>query len=164
MFSVTVVCLKSSSIDMIVSGVDPQPPTPIPSHQPLQPSTNPSPRPGYVSGRRNPEVTHTAPFLFFVFWTTRMSAMFTALDIVNVPGWHWAGISLAALALWSLKAKSGRNPGGLPLPPGPKGVPFFGNMFQIASGKSWEKYRSWGKTYGLLEFTGLCCEGLTLFS
>jgi hypothetical protein len=82
-----------------------------------------------------------------------MSAVFARLD--NVTTWHWVGLSVAALALWSLKGKSGRNPRGLPLPPGPKGVPLFGNMFQIASGKSWETYRDWGETYGAFGLFGL---------
>ena len=36
----------------------------------------------------------------------------------------------------------------LPLPPGPKGLPFVGNMFDIPREKAWLKYMEWAKHYG----------------
>jgi hypothetical protein len=33
------------------------------------------------------------------------------------------------------------------LPPGPKGVPFFGNLFQMST-KAWYKFEAWGKEFG----------------
>ncbi|TFK21913.1 O-methylsterigmatocystin oxidoreductase [Coprinopsis marcescibilis] len=37
---------------------------------------------------------------------------------------------------------------GLPLPPGPKGVPIFGNLFQIPKIEPWLTYKDWSKEYG----------------
>ena len=50
---------------------------------------------------------------------------------------------------WQLK-KSTRdgNPSGLPLPPGPKGYPLIGNLFDMPADKPWLVYDEWRKTYG----------------
>ena len=40
------------------------------------------------------------------------------------------------------------NPNGLPLPPGPKGYPLIGNLFDIPIHKPWLVYDEWCKTYG----------------
>ena len=42
------------------------------------------------------------------------------------------------------------NPKGLPLPPGPKGFPLIGNMFDMPVNKPWLVYEDWCKTYGKL--------------
>ena len=48
--------------------------------------------------------------------------------------------------------KKGRegNPNGLPLPPGPKGYPLIGNLFDMPAHKSWVVYDEWRKIYGKL--------------
>lgn len=33
------------------------------------------------------------------------------------------------------------------LPPGPKGIPFFGNTFQVPKSNEWVQYAKWGKEY-----------------
>ncbi|KAH6918175.1 O-methylsterigmatocystin oxidoreductase [Coprinopsis sp. MPI-PUGE-AT-0042] len=75
-----------------------------------------------------------------------MVSLLTALS--DLPTWLWVTLSFSPFVLRALEKKSRGNTRGLPLPPGPKGIPVFGNMFQIASGKSWETYRNWGETYG----------------
>ena len=48
------------------------------------------------------------------------------------------------------RLKKGRdgNPNGLPLPPGPKGYPLIGNLFDMPAQRSWIVYDEWRKTYG----------------
>jgi hypothetical protein len=40
------------------------------------------------------------------------------------------------------------NPKGLPLPPGPRGYPLIGSLFDMPMYKPWLVYDEWRKTYG----------------
>ena len=61
---------------------------------------------------------------------------------------------LAATAFFGVvlirQLKKGRdsNPNGLPLPPGPKGYPLIGNIFDMPTYKPWLVYDEWRRTYG----------------
>ncbi|KAH6918177.1 O-methylsterigmatocystin oxidoreductase [Coprinopsis sp. MPI-PUGE-AT-0042] len=53
-------------------------------------------------------------------------------------------------AIWVLRAfhYSKRNPRRLPLPPGPRGIPFLGNVVEFSTGKLWETFQKWSHRYG----------------
>ncbi|KAG1806338.1 cytochrome P450 [Suillus plorans] len=42
----------------------------------------------------------------------------------------------------------------LPLPPGPRSIPFLGNVLQLDTKRPWLTYTAWGKTYGNIIY---CC-------
>ena len=47
-----------------------------------------------------------------------------------------------------LKKSRSANPKGLPLPPGPKGYPLIGSLFDMPIDKPWLVYDEWRKIYG----------------
>ncbi|KAH6899265.1 O-methylsterigmatocystin oxidoreductase [Coprinopsis sp. MPI-PUGE-AT-0042] len=55
-------------------------------------------------------------------------------------------LTIGVLALMVLRGR--RNTRGLPLPPGPRGLPLLGNVFQLPSEKPWKAYSEWSKVYG----------------
>ncbi|KAJ3511009.1 hypothetical protein NLJ89_g4348 [Agrocybe chaxingu] len=52
-------------------------------------------------------------------------------------------LSLTLLRKWLISSKRR-----LPLPPGPRGLPFFGNIFDLPKGVFWETYHEWATRYG----------------
>ncbi|KAJ2919371.1 hypothetical protein MD484_g982, partial [Candolleomyces efflorescens] len=59
------------------------------------------------------------------------------------------GIGLAlAWAAKAFAARRRRNPRGLPLPPGPKGLPLLGNLLQFPQANPWEGYHKLCEKYG----------------
>ena len=59
-----------------------------------------------------------------------------------------AALFLGYILFRKLKKVRNGNPKGLPLPPGPKGYPLIGNLFNMPIHKPWLVYEEWCKTYG----------------
>ncbi|KAJ3504195.1 hypothetical protein NMY22_g18005 [Coprinellus aureogranulatus] len=55
-----------------------------------------------------------------------------------------AVIALYGFYRWKQGVKTRR---GLPLPPGPKGLPLVGNLYDVPATFPWEHYVQWGKEY-----------------
>jgi len=49
-----------------------------------------------------------------------------------------------------LRRNNARSSSKLPLPPGPKGLPVIGNMFDMPTSFEWETYQKWSKELGTL--------------
>jgi hypothetical protein len=59
-----------------------------------------------------------------------------------------AFVFFSAVLFRQLKKGRHGNPNGLSLPPGPKGYPLIGNLFDMPAHNSWIVYDEWRKTYG----------------
>ena len=64
------------------------------------------------------------------------------------PYYKLAALFFSVMLYRQLKKGRYGNPNGLPLPPGPKGYPLIGNLFDMPSQSSWLVYDEWRKTYG----------------
>lgn len=79
--------------------------------------------------------------------------MFAASKAINlITAYPLHALVLAAVFGIVLKASKAhkRNPNGLALPPGPKGWPVIGSLFDMPRDKPWVAYHEWFKVYGEL--------------
>ena len=81
------------------------------------------------------------------------SVNLSTIDLLGIyPYYKLAALffSVMTILFRQLTRKKGRdgNPNGLPLPPGPKGYPLIGNLFDMPVHKPWLVYDEWRKTYG----------------
>jgi len=58
----------------------------------------------------------------------------------------------------------GRNLASLPLPPGPKGLPLFGNVFNFPKTGAWTTAARWGQTYGMYQYGSNLMKVITVLS
>ena len=71
------------------------------------------------------------------------------VDLVNDrPYLSLASVIIGSAALVWLGRRRSRSR----LPPGPKGYPIVGNLFDLPPTHVWEKFGEWGKQYGGLSF------------
>lgn len=64
-------------------------------------------------------------------------------DAAGKNAYNLVGLAVLAFAVsWFTKRPKG------PFPPGPKGIPFFGNVFQLPHSFTWFKFTEWGEQYG----------------
>ena len=64
------------------------------------------------------------------------------------PYYKLAVLFFSVMLFRQLNKSRDGNPKGLPLPPGPKGYPLIGNLFDMPADKPWVVYDEWRKTYG----------------
>ncbi|KAK7694473.1 hypothetical protein QCA50_001659 [Cerrena zonata] len=70
-------------------------------------------------------------------------------DVLQTPQTMLLGFVASLVVYQLLKAANTSRKGNLP--PGPKGVPFFGNLFQLSK-DAWVTFAEWGKQYGPLVY------------
>ena len=69
-------------------------------------------------------------------------SMIKSWDITNIL-FAILGITLGLYLAHRLRVRRS-----LPLPPGPKGVPFLGNLYNMPTVKPWLTYKEWARSYG----------------
>ncbi|KIJ64882.1 hypothetical protein HYDPIDRAFT_89513 [Hydnomerulius pinastri MD-312] len=76
-----------------------------------------------------------------------------------------AALALFALSAWSLiQQKRRERVSRRELPPGPSGLPFFGNALQIRDGEPWKTYTEWATVYGDLVYVKLFKQGMIIIN
>ena len=66
----------------------------------------------------------------------------------NLSYYMLAALIFSVMLFRQLKKGRNGNSNGLPLPPGPKGYPLIGNLFDMPVHKPWVVYDEWRMTYG----------------
>ncbi|KAF6752844.1 cytochrome P450 98A3 [Ephemerocybe angulata] len=83
-----------------------------------------------------------------------------------VPPWVFAVAGLLVItairAISSRRSRAGSNPRGLPLPPGPKGLPFIGNALSLPQTLPWEGYHKLCKEYGDMVYLTALGQGILI--
>lgn len=83
------------------------------------------------------------PFLLHYFSSPPLFSMVSAAVVYLAP------VILAGLSLAIFVRFNGRG-SPVPLPPGPRGLPFIGNALDMPSSYPWETFSDWGKKWGAM--------------
>ena len=103
---------------------------------------------GKNSDIQNPEKLRYSPFLPPTFFSMSSVISSTIALVWIYPYYKMAALFFTVMFFRQLKKGRDGNPNGLPLPPGPKGYPLIGNIFDMPVHKPWVVYDEWRKTYG----------------
>ena len=76
------------------------------------------------------------------------SSIIGLLQVGTYPYYKLAALFFCVMLFRHWKKVRDGNPNNLPLPPGPKGYPLIGNLFDMSVDKPWVAYDEWRKTYG----------------
>jgi hypothetical protein len=72
------------------------------------------------------------------------------MDFVATHPYLVLGAIATALLLWNYASRKKSGLLHLPLPPGPKGLPIIGSLFDMPAKWMWLEYDKWFKIYGML--------------
>ena len=120
--------------------------------------------PAFTQGRSNETMnTHSKykkgfAIHFFSHQPFSMSSLVSStIGLLGIhPYYKLAALFFSVMLYRKSKKDRDGNPNSLPLPPGPKGYPLIGNLFDMPSQSSWVVYDEWRKTYGKsFTFSGL---------
>ena len=94
-----------------------------------------------------PEKPRYCPFLLPTFSMSSVTS--SAISLLWIyPYYKLAALFFSVMLFRQLKKSRDGNPNRLPLPPGPKGYPLIGNLFDMPVHNPWVVYDDWRKTYG----------------
>ena len=101
---------------------------------------------GYIKTREAQKLRNSPFFLLTISMT---SVNLSTIGLLGIyPYYMLAALFFSIMLFRQLKKGRNGDPNGLPLPPGPKGYPLIGNLFDMPLQSPWVVYDEWRRTYG----------------